>query len=138
MVFFIYFVGYLSLMVRSIANSDGCSAVVLERMLVDPRAGQPNMGRGTLAPWLNDGGERDRLPAGDPLPAGSYPTFDLGSWRFTVKTADPGLIEELSRFAGEIAHLPRADARFTFKLVFCTEEGRLGGWAWRKERVAES
>ena len=122
-------------MVRSTENSDGCTAAVLERMIVDPRAVLGSALRGTLAPWLNDGGDRDRLPAGDR--AAGYPTFELGSWRFTVKTADPGLIEELGRFAGEIAHLPRADARFTFKLVFCTEEGRLGGWAWQKERVAE-
>ena len=122
-------------MVRNTENSDGCSAAVLERMVVDPRKRPLGNGAGTLSPWLNDGGERDYLPPGDSLSPGPYPTFELGSWRFTVKTLDLGLVEDLKTFCQEIDHHPRADRRFTFRLIKATEEGRLGGWAWQKERV---
>jgi hypothetical protein len=130
-------------MVRNTENSDGCSAVVLERMVIDPGPRRAAAGTVTLLPWLNDGRDEQRLPSqpgpeGAPGLQGTYPAFELGSWRFTVKTGDLSLIEELRGFVGEIADLPRADARFTFKLVLCTEEGRLGGWAWQKERVQDT
>ena len=56
--------GYLSFMVRNTENSDGCSAAVLERMVVDPRPRRRDAGAGTLSPWMDVHGE-DGLP---PLP----------------------------------------------------------------------
>jgi hypothetical protein len=122
-------------------NSDGCSAAVLERMVVDPGQIRRDTGHATLSPWLTD--EKDEGPHLPPQPdlnitsdlSGTYPTFELGIWRFTVKTGDLSLIEELGNFVREIVNLPRSDVKFTFKLVLCTEEGRLGGWAWQKVRM---
>ena len=142
---FIYFVGYLSFMVRNTGceNSDGCSAAVLERMVVDPVLSRRRAGGASLSPWLNRGRDREPVPAEfDPRGAqgepGTFPSFELGSWRFTVKTRDLHLIDDLKAFVRDVADLPRADVKFTFKLVCCTEEGRLGGWAWEKERVQGS
>jgi hypothetical protein len=123
-------------------NSDGCSAAVLERMVVDPRGNRRYTGAGTLAPWMDVARSEVPLPLPDdmkvtPKGEGTYPVFELGSWRFTVKTRDLPLIEELGAFAREIAGLPRADVKFTFRLVTCTEEGKLGGWAWQKERAKD-
>ncbi|HVP25978.1 MAG TPA: hypothetical protein VMS81_08350 [Methanomicrobiales archaeon] len=126
-------------MVRNTENSDGCSVVVLGRMVVDPRPRRRDTGTPSLLPWLNGEGNEDPSPvesdpAGEP---GAYPTFKLGSWRFTVKTRDLHLVEDLKAFVRDIIDLPRADAKFTFKLVRCTEDGRLAGWAWQKERVQD-
>jgi hypothetical protein len=84
-----------------------------------------------------DGGPATPLPeaGADSDAPEAFPVFELGGWRFTVKTTDRPLIEELCTFAREIIDLPRADLKFTFKLIHSTEEGRLGGWAWQKERV---
>jgi hypothetical protein len=125
---------------RNTENSDGCSAVVLGKMVVDPRARRRDTGTATLLPWLEGEGNRDSSPAASDRMGESvaYPTFELGSWRFTVKTKDLHLVEDLKAFVRDIIDLPRADAKFTFKLVHCTEDGRLAGWAWQKERVQGS
>ena len=138
---FIYFLDNLSSMVRNrgCENSDGCSAAVLERM-VDPGARMKGARAGTLLPWFR----RENHPDPVPVEAGpgsasdgqeTYPSFRVGGWTFTVKTRDLQLIGDLKRYIEDISHSPRADAMFTFRLVRCTEQGRLGGWAWKKERV---
>jgi len=115
-------------------NSDGCSTAVLKRLVVDPWRRREE--RADLSPWLNDRSEVPSPPeTGIGGTGGCFPTFELGEWRFTVKTHDLHLVEDLKAFVGDIAFLPRSDRKFTFKLVRCTEEGRLGGWAWQKERV---
>jgi hypothetical protein len=129
-------------MVRNTAceASDGCAAIVLERLAVDPWPTGQEKGITTLPPQLR----RDRFPGdGSPLVyggkasagTGPYPVFEVGGWRFTVKTRDPRLIGDLEAFSREIAGHPRGDRKFTFRLIRSTEEGRLGGWAWQKERV---
>lgn len=121
-------------------NSDGCSAAVLERMVVDPGPKRKNTAPGSLLPWFGREGDPEHLIAEvDQKPvsggSGTYPSFQVGGWKFTVKTRDPQLIGDLKNYIGGISHSPRADAKFTFKLVRCTEQGRLVGWAWQKERV---
>jgi hypothetical protein len=137
----IYFLVDLFSMKRSAVceNSDGCSAAVLGRT-VDPGPGRRDVGTGNLSPWLTWDCDGDPFPplSGSGVDSDAprtFPVFELGDWRFTVKTTDRPLIEELATFVREIIDLPRADAKFTFKLVHCTEEERLGGWAWQKERV---
>ena len=94
-------------------------------------------GRGTVFPWMKDGTEDRSRPEGarNPVQEGAYPVFELGTWRFTVRTRDPRLIEDLRGFIREVGRNPRADVRFTLELVRCTEEGKLMGWAWQKERI---
>jgi hypothetical protein len=121
-------------------GSDGCAAAVLERLAVDPRLKDQGNGMPTLSFWL----DRD-VPTDDGAPlrhradasglSGPDPVFEVAGWRFIVKTRDPDLIGDLEAFAREIAGQPRADRKFTFGLIRCTEEGRLGGWAWQKERA---
>ena len=117
-------------MVRNTAGegSDGCAAGVLERRIMDPR--EERMGRASLSFWLRREVSREGNAGTDP-----YPTFEAGGFRFTVRTRDLRLIGDLEAFAREIAGHPRADRKFTFRLLGCTEEGRLGGWAWQKERA---
>ena len=119
-------------------NSDGCSAAVLERMVVDPRSKLKETG--TLLQWFGRETNHKYLPAeAGPKPvidgSGTYPSFQVGGWKFTVKTRDLQLIGELGKYLEDISRFPRADAKFTFRLVRCTEQGRLGGWAWQKERM---
>ena len=121
-------------------NSDGCSAAVLERIVVDPRPKRKDARTGTLLPWFNRDKNHEDLavdasqnPVSDE--SGTYPSFQVGGWKFTVKTRDLQLIGDLKNYIEDISHFPRADAKFTFKLVRCTEQGKLGGWAWQKERV---
>ena len=128
-------------MVRNTAcdGSDGCAAAVLERLVLDPRERQER-GRSSLSFWLGREVSREGsapLPDGNEEPAlpGPYPAFEAGGWRFIVRTRDLRLIGDLEAFAREITGHPRADRKFTFRLLRCTEEGRLGGWAWQKERV---
>ena len=119
-------------------TSDGCAAVVLERLVVEPGVRRREPGMVTLSSWLKGEADRHPCPAehhAQGIEPEDYPSFELGSWRFTVKTGDLHLIEDLKAFVGDIAALPRADVKFTSKLVRCTEEGRLGGWAWQKERL---
>ena len=120
-------------------NLDGCSVAVLEHM-VDPRPKRKEAGTGTLLPWFAREKNHVCLPAGTgPEPVsegpGRYPVFQVSGWRFTVKTRDLQLIGDLGNYLRDISRFPRADSKFTFKLVRCTEQGRLGGWAWQKERV---
>ena len=121
-------------------NSDGCSAAVLERMMVDPMPKRKNTAPGSLLPWFGRESNPEHLPAeADNKPvsdgSGAYPIFRVGGWKFTVKTRDLQLIGDLRSYIEGISHSPRADAKFTSRLVRCTEQGRLGGWAWQKERA---
>jgi hypothetical protein len=121
-------------------GSDGCAAAILERLAVDPLPKGQEDGMTTLSFWLGrdasmEGRDtlsfrKDASGISDPDPA-----FEVGGWRFIVKTSDLRLIGELEAFAREIADHPRADRKFTFGLIRCTEEGRLRGWAWQKERA---
>ncbi|MGA2933813.1 MAG: hypothetical protein ABSD81_01500 [Methanomicrobiales archaeon] len=139
---FIYFLCDLSFMVRNTGceNSDGCSAAVLERMVVDPGPKRKDTGEGTLLHWFDREEDHECLPpetgpksvSGE---SGTYPSFQVGGWKFTVKTWDLHLIGDLKNYIEDISHFPRADVKFTSRLVRCTEQGRLGGWAWQKERV---
>jgi hypothetical protein len=129
-------------MVRNTAceGSDGCAAAVLERLAVDPRPKAQGSGMTTLSPWLGKDaspGEIDPLLYREEASGISVPdpAFEVAGWRFIVKTRDLRLISDLEAFAREIADHPRADRKFTFGLIRCTEEGRLRGWAWQKERV---
>ena len=120
-------------------NPDGCSIAVPGRM-VDPGPKRREAGAGTLPPWFSREKNHGYLradPGRNPSPdgAGTYPVFQVGGWKFTVKTRDLQLIGDLKRYIEDISHSPRADAMFTFRLVRCTEQGRLGGWAWQKERA---
>ena len=121
-------------------NSDGCSAAVLERMVLDPRLRRKDTGTGSLLPWFSRERDHVQFPAGSDQPvvsdeSGIYPVFLVSGWKFTVKTRDLQLIADLKSHIGEISHYPRADLKFTFRLVRCTEQGRLAGWAWQKERL---
>jgi len=114
-----------------VENSDGCMGAVIERLVIDPRLKRENPGLGTLSSWFGKGEDPG---AGTGIP-GQYPAFDVGEWRFTVKTLDLHLVEDLKAFCRDISGSPRADRKFTFKLIRCTEMGRLAGWAWNKERA---
>jgi len=121
-------------------NSDGCSAAVLERMVVDRRRRRIEIRTGPLLPWLTREMKYKDLPVEARQQivsdgSGIYPIFRVGGWKFTVKTRDLQLIGDLKNYIEDISHFPRADAKFTFKLVRCTEQGKLSGWAWQKERV---
>jgi len=121
-------------------NSDGCTSAVLERLVIDPRLKRENPGPVTLSPWSGNDGNLEELTGDGDRGAGTggqerFPAFELGEWRFTVKTLDLRLVEDLKAFCQEISGSPRADRKFTFKLIRCTEMGRLAGWAWQKERA---
>ena len=132
-------------MVRNTAceGSDGCAAAVLERLVLGPGQEGQERGRASLTFWLGrDLTREDSAPVSDtgeepPLQM-PFPTFETGGWRFIVRTRDLRLIDDLKAFAREIADQPRADRKFTSRLIRCTEEGNLGGWAWEKERVEVS
>ena len=124
-------------------NSDGCSAAVLERLVVDPGQRRKDTRTGSLLPWFGREQDHDRSPAGTDRPgvsdgSGTFPIFQVSGWKFTVKTRDLQLIGDLKSYLEDISHLPRADLKFTFRLVRCTEQGKLGGWAWQKERAQVS
>jgi hypothetical protein len=89
----------------------------------------------TLSFWSGEEKTPDDLAAEGMRGSETYPSFNVGHWRFTVRTLDRHLIEDLKDFCRDISGHPRADRKFTFRLLRCTEEGRLGGWAWQKERV---
>ena len=125
---------------RDCENSDGCTAAVLERVVVNLRPKRKETGMATLAPGFREEKTLADFVAETDLKgvasgSGTYPAFEVGGWQFTVKTLDRQLIGDLKDFCREISGHPRADRKFTFKLVRCTEQGRLGGWAWQKERV---
>jgi hypothetical protein len=65
----------------------------------------------------------------------SGPSFDVGGWRFHVRTSNPELVQDLAEYCRAIAELERADVKFTLKLFDCTEKGRLQGWGWQKQRL---
>jgi hypothetical protein len=140
----IYFLGDLFPMVRNTGceHSDGCSVAVLERMSMDLRPKRRNPGMIPLSFWFGkEGATGKSLPAeadGVPEVQGSFPAFEIGGWRFMVRTRDPGLIGDLENFSREISGHPWADRKFTSRLIQSTEQGRLGGWAWQKERLQES
>ena len=119
---------------------DGCAAAVPVRSSAGPRPeGQENgpatlssrMGRKTPQGRGGQGPGREATGTG----SDTFPAFVLGGWRFVVKTRDHLFIRDLEAFAREIAPDPRADRRFTYRLLQSTEEGKLGGWAWQKERA---
>ena len=120
-------------------NPDGCSVAVHERM-VDPRPKRKENETGTLLPWFGREKNQEYLPAKtgsgpETNGSGTYPSFQVGGWRFTVETGDLQLIGDLKKYIEDISRFPRPDAKFTSRLVRCTEQGRLGGWAWQKERA---
>jgi hypothetical protein len=93
--------------------------------------------RATLEGWI--GGRRElQIPEGD---AGSHggdedrPIFDVGNWRFRVRSQDGGLLEELQLLCRMLSASPRPEVDFTVRLIQCTEQGRLPGWGWTRERI---
>jgi hypothetical protein len=66
---------------------------------------------------------------GSPPP---HAVIDVGTSVFIIKSGDRILIEELRLFSESLTGSPRAEVRFTNKLFFCTEEGRLRPWGWQR------
>lgn len=62
-----------------------------------------------------------------------YPVIEVGDSRFVVKSQDRLLIRELRLFCETLRGDPRAEVRFTNKLLTCTEEGRLQPWGWQRQ-----
>ena len=91
----------------------------------------------TLDRWIGGRGE-GQIPAGDGGSGGSdedTPVFELGDWRFRVHSQDGGLLEELLLLCRMLSASPRPEVDFTVRLIQCTEQGRLPGWGWTRERV---
>jgi len=63
----------------------------------------------------------------------SYPVIDVGSSRFIVKSGDSHLIQELRLYCETLRGSPRAEVRFTNRLIHCTEQGRLPPWGWQRQ-----
>jgi hypothetical protein len=59
--------------------------------------------------------------------------IEVGNSLFIVKSGDSHLIHELRTFCETIREHPRAELRFTHKLIHCTEEGRLEPWGWQRQ-----
>ncbi len=62
-----------------------------------------------------------------------YPIIEVGSSRFIIKSRDSNLIQELRLFCETLEESPRAEIRFTNRLIHCTEQGRLQPWAWQRQ-----
>jgi hypothetical protein len=91
----------------------------------------------TLEGWIG-------VPTETPMDAGDggsavrgehHPCFDVGNWRFQVRSQDAGLLEELRLLCRLLSASPRPEVDFTIRLIQCTEQGRLPGWGWARERI---
>lgn len=59
--------------------------------------------------------------------------IEVGNSRFLIRSGDRILLEDLSSFCESLKGMPRAEVRFTNKLLLCTEEGRLPPWGWQNQ-----
>ncbi|MDD1715165.1 MAG: hypothetical protein LUQ61_07910 [Methanoregulaceae archaeon] len=59
--------------------------------------------------------------------------IEVGNSRFIVRSGDGDLIRELLLFTEGLRGDPRAEVRFTVKLLSCTEQGRLRPWGWQRQ-----
>jgi len=82
-----------------------------------------------------------RMHAGDggsACPGENHPSFHVGNWRFRVHSQDAGLLEELWLLCRLLVASPRPEVDFTVRLIQCTEQGRLPGWGWTRERIGST
>jgi hypothetical protein len=102
----------------------------------------------SIGPVVETGGWRQQQPrAGSPFPAAPHErhehfsrteihdqaVIEVGKSRFIVRSGDHELIRELRLFTEGLKGDPRAEARFTVKLLSCTEQGRLRPWGWQRQ-----
>jgi len=63
------------------------------------------------------------------------PSFEVGCWRFRVRSRDARLLEDLRLLCRLLAASSRPEVDFTARLIRCTEQGKLPGWGWTRERI---
>ncbi|NTV00603.1 MAG: hypothetical protein HGA55_05725 [Methanoregulaceae archaeon] len=101
----------------------------------------------SIGPVVETGGWRQHPRAGSLFPAAPHERFEhhsrteihdqavieVGESRFIVRSGDKELIRELRLFTEDLKGDPRAEVRFTVKLLSCTEQGRLRPWGWQRQ-----
>jgi hypothetical protein len=107
----------------------------------------------SIGPVVETGGwrqQQSRAGSSAAISIREHPYFSSSSWAenhpqhggvvvevgrscFIVKSADRDLIQELRHFSESLREDPRAEARFTVKLLSCTEQGRLRPWGWQRQ-----